>query len=182
MQSSSLLLPTYRRHVLPSQHWAAIGLPSLLCVAFSPVMHSPPVLSPLLPSSTQTPKVGKAVGCSGEGGATGGGDGGGDGGGGDGGGDGGGGDGGGAGGGEGGGGTGGGGDGGEGNDGGAGGSEGGRAGGGEGHSKLVHTIRLPYWHPVFWQLSSHSVRLRSWQRRDASAYVVRFGNELLVAS
>ena len=65
MQSSSLLLPTYRRHVLPSQHWAAIGLPLLLCVAFSPVMHSPPVLSILLPSSTQTPKVGKAVGCSG---------------------------------------------------------------------------------------------------------------------
>ena len=54
----------FRRHVLPSQHWAAIGLPSLLCVALALVMHSP-VLSPLLPSSTQTPKVGKTVGCSG---------------------------------------------------------------------------------------------------------------------
>ena len=131
-----------RRHVLPSQHWAAIGLPSLLCVALALVMHSP-VPPPLLPSSTQTPKVGKTVGCSGRGGGR---------------------------------------DGGEGNDGGVGGSEGGGAGGGEGHSKLVHTMRLLYWHPSPWQLSSHSVRLRSWQIRDASAYVVRFGNALLDAS
>ena len=56
-----------RRHVLPSQHWAAMGLPLLLVETLGLETHSPVLFTPS-PSSTQTPKLGKAVGCSGGGG------------------------------------------------------------------------------------------------------------------
>ena len=62
MQPASSLVPTYRRHVAPSQHCAAIFLlVNGARVAVESTTHSPEP-SVWLPSSTQTPPSGKTIG------------------------------------------------------------------------------------------------------------------------
>ena len=79
MQSSLLPLAVRRLHVAPSQHCAAIALPSAAVVALGSCTHAFPAEPP---SRTSTPCAGKITGANGgEGGDGGGGGGGGDGGG-----------------------------------------------------------------------------------------------------